>query len=117
MIGLHWSRYTHDVAMMDAQADRLLLTFHDGFAGGLIGTDGDQRHLPGWGFGIAFIDERKVDFFDDLQTASASKGDLFNPCSTSVRNLASRVSVMAVFGAKVCWPVSAPLATRRWPRS
>jgi len=59
---------------MDRQADRLLLTLHDGFAGGLIRTDGDQRHLPRGSLRAMFIDEREVDLFDDLRHGLGLKG-------------------------------------------
>jgi hypothetical protein len=59
---------------MDSQTNRLLLTLHDGLAGGLIRTDGDQRHLPGWSFRTVFIDERKIDFLDHFEDGLGLKG-------------------------------------------
>jgi hypothetical protein len=64
---------------MDGEADGLLLTFHDGFASGLVGTDRDQRDLPGWSFRTVFIDERKIHLLDDFQDGLCLKGRAVQP--------------------------------------
>jgi len=66
-------------ATVDRQADGLLLTIHNGFAGGLFGTDRYQCDLSRWGFGAVFIDEREVDFFDDLQDGLGLEGRAVQP--------------------------------------
>jgi hypothetical protein len=52
---------------MDRQAYGLLLTFHHGLARRLIGTNGHQSDLSWWSLDTVLIDERKVDFPDDLE--------------------------------------------------
>jgi hypothetical protein len=68
---------------MYRQAYTLFFTFGYRLTRRLISTDGDEGDLSRRGFDALFIQERKVDFLNNIENCMG--------CSISLRNLASRV--------------------------
>jgi hypothetical protein len=55
------------------QADTLFFTFGDRLTRRLISTDSDKGDLSWRGFDALFIQERKVDFLDNLENCMGFK--------------------------------------------